>query len=74
MVGKGAEFDFDRIESSIQVEQIVHDDGKAVGEDLLDGVVGVGIFWGGDGGKNCKEKQEGEHLCRPTTAQIRLGS
>ena len=75
MIGEGAEFEFDGIESAIYVEQVVDDDGKAVGEDLLDGVVGVGIFWAGKRGKNGEEeKQEGEYLGRPTTAQRRLRS
>jgi hypothetical protein len=58
LIGKGAEFEFDGIEPAIQVEQVVDDERETVGEDLLDGVEGVGIFGGGDGGKNGEEKEE----------------
>ena len=44
MIGEGAEFEFDGIDSAIQVEQVVDDNRKTVGQDLLDGVVSVGIF------------------------------
>ena len=55
LIGKIVKSEFEGTKPSIHVEQVLHDNWKAVGEDLLDGVVGVRILRGGDGGKEAEE-------------------